>query len=38
MCKYETCKNGLTDMELMAELENMGYDFRIDNQTNKEVK
>lgn len=38
MCKNCTCQNGLTDMELMAKLEEMGYDFRIANQTKKDVE
>lgn len=33
-----TCLNGLNDMELMAELEEMGYDFRKDNQTSEDVE
>lgn len=37
MCACKTC-NALTDMELMTELENMGYDFRKDNKTSEDVK
>lgn len=38
MCKHSACENGLTDMELMEQLEELDYDFRNNNLTADDVE
>lgn len=33
-----TCTNGLTDKELMMVLEEMGYDYRLSNETKEDAE
>lgn len=38
MCKHPDEEYGLTDMELMEVLEEMGFDFRNDNLTSEDAE